>query len=55
MFQQMYWDSFFWTYLRILLEVLFQDDVLAKLLVVVLERRPGVEVRGLCEAGHVVL
>jgi hypothetical protein len=32
------------TYLRVFLEILLQDNVLAKLLVVVLERRPGVEV-----------
>lgn len=32
------------TYLRILLKVLLQDNVLAKLLVVVLKRGPGIEV-----------
>lgn len=32
------------TYLRVLLKVLLQDNVLAKLLVVVLKRGPGIEV-----------
>lgn len=44
-----------WSYLRVLLEVLLEDDVLSKLLVVVLEGRPGVEIGGLLEAGHGVL
>jgi hypothetical protein len=43
------------SYLGVLLEVLLEDNVLSKLLVVVLERRPGAEVRGLCEARHVEL
>lgn len=42
-------------YLGVLLEVLLQDDVLSELLVVVLEGRPGIQVRRLREAGHVVL
>lgn len=41
-------------YLGVLLEVLLQDNVLSELLVVVLEGRPGVQVRCLREAGHVV-
>jgi hypothetical protein len=41
--------------LRVLLEVILQDDVLSKLLVVVLESRPGGQVRGLREARHVEL
>jgi hypothetical protein len=32
------------TYLGVLLKVLLQDNVLAKLLVVVLKRGPGIEV-----------
>jgi hypothetical protein len=40
----MYQSELIQTYLRVFLEILLQDNVLAKLLMVVLERRPGVEV-----------
>jgi hypothetical protein len=41
-------------YLRILLKVLLQHDVLTELLVVVLESRPGRKIGCLGETGHAV-